>query len=173
MTKAKENEILLALKEHSMNGGDCFSCPYQKEPFCHHKLCKDTLELLKAQESETSNEPKPDDDVGCWYDITHKYTLEQVVSALKEQEPRVMALEDLQRVQENEAPVWFESRGTWHGMEGFWIFVYEITPEMNVMRYNAAHMCEYGWLGLGAYNKTWRVWTSRPTDAQREARSWD
>ena len=84
-----------------------------------------------------------------------------------------MTLEYLQRVQENEAPVWFESHGTWHGRKGFWIFVYEITPEKKGMRYNAAHMCECGWLGLGAYNKTWRCWTSRPTDEQMEATPWN
>jgi hypothetical protein len=48
---------------------------------------EDALALLKAQEPETMDAPKPDSDIGCWYDITHNYTLEQVVSALKEQEP--------------------------------------------------------------------------------------
>ena len=50
MTKAKQNEIAAGLAEHARTGGDCYGCPYQNEPFCHHKLCKDALELLKAQE---------------------------------------------------------------------------------------------------------------------------
>lgn len=100
-------------------------------------------------------------------------TINDAIDILKVQEPHVMTLEDLQRTQENEAPVWLESRGTWHGRKGFWIFVYEITPKKKVMRYNAAHMCECGWLGLGAYKKIWRCWTSRPTDEQRKAVAWD
>ena len=47
----------------------------------------DAIALLKAQEPEAMDAPKPDSDIGCWYDITHNYTLEQVVSALKEQKP--------------------------------------------------------------------------------------
>lgn len=50
-------------------------------------IIEDTLALLKAQEPEAMDASKPDSDIGCWYDITHNYTLEQVVSALKEQEP--------------------------------------------------------------------------------------
>ena len=44
------------------------------------------IEALKAQEHEALDMPKPDSDIGCWYDITHNYTLEQVVSALKSRE---------------------------------------------------------------------------------------
>ena len=50
MTKAKQNEIAVGLSEHSRTGGDCYGCPYKNEVFCHHKLCEDALELLKAQE---------------------------------------------------------------------------------------------------------------------------
>ena len=45
------------------------------------------IALLKAQEQEAVDAPKPDSDIGCWYDITHNYALEQVVNALKAQEP--------------------------------------------------------------------------------------
>ena len=50
MTKAKQNEIAVGLSEHSRTGGDCYGCPYKNVAFCHHKLCEDALELLKAQE---------------------------------------------------------------------------------------------------------------------------
>ena len=54
------------------------------------------IALLKAQEAEaetvaeaeTAEPPMLDSDIGCcWYDITHKFTLEQVVSALIAQKP--------------------------------------------------------------------------------------
>ena len=65
----------------------------EQEPDCRKEMFRDWSEitldaitLLKAQEAETVDAPKPDSDIGCWYDITHNYTLEQVVSALKAQE---------------------------------------------------------------------------------------
>lgn len=61
----------------------------KQEPFraCHIQEALDmAIEALKAQEPETSDAPKSDSDIGCWYDITHNYTLEQVVSALKAHE---------------------------------------------------------------------------------------
>lgn len=68
-------------------------CPYRGQgdetEYCDEKLIKDAYRLLKAQEPEAVNAQKPDSDIGCWYDITHNYTLEQVVSALKAQEPVV------------------------------------------------------------------------------------
>ena len=48
--------------------------------------CREVIDYLKAQENEALDMPKPDSDIGCWYDITHNYTLEQVVSALKSRE---------------------------------------------------------------------------------------
>lgn len=107
-----------------------------------------------------------------WTGINDYYRpfVSDALDLLKAQEPRVMTLEDLQRAQDDEVPIWFESRGTWHGRKGFWIFVYDIIK--NGMRYNAGHMCSYGVLGLSAINKTWRCWTSRPTDTQREATPW-
>lgn len=76
----------------SQDDNPCNGCPYDvnyqnNNSTCTLDLKKDTLALLKAQEPETMDAPKPDSDIGCWYDITHNYTLEQVVSALKEQEP--------------------------------------------------------------------------------------
>lgn len=68
----------------------CEDCPYNDMgDTCERMrpLYEDAIALLKAQEPETMDAPKPDSDIGCWYDITHNYTLEQVVSALKEQEP--------------------------------------------------------------------------------------
>ena len=74
--------------------GDCKNCPYDRKITfeggiceCCHELMMDALELVKGQEPEALDAQKQDSDVGCWYDITHNYTLEQVVSALKAQEP--------------------------------------------------------------------------------------
>ena len=61
-------------------------CPYLGDPRACFGLDEDTLALLKAQRPEAMDVPKPDNDIGCWYDITHNYTLEQVVNALKSRE---------------------------------------------------------------------------------------
>lgn len=60
-------------------------------PWADTETLEDAIALLKTQEPEAMDAPKPDSDIECWYDITHNYTLEQVISALKAQEPRVMA----------------------------------------------------------------------------------
>lgn len=69
----------------------------EQEPDCRKELFRnwseitlDTITLLKAQEAEAVDAPKPDSNIGCWYNITHNYTLEQVVSALKAQEPMLV-----------------------------------------------------------------------------------
>ncbi len=86
---------------------------------------------------------------------------------------RVMTLEEVQDAHDEEVPVWLESCGTWHGRKGFWIFVYWVNIEKETMFYNATHMCTYGCLGIRSYNKIWRCWTAKPTDAQREATPWE
>ena len=64
---AKLNEMIAGLTEHAKADGDCYGCTYRKELFCHHKLCKDVLDYIKAQEPR-----KP-----------HYTTLEYLVNGVK------------------------------------------------------------------------------------------
>ena len=167
-------EVIKGLECCAIDGG-CGACPYDSLKDCPgshptpETLMKDALALLKAQEPEALDMPKPDSEIGCWYDITHNYTLEQVVSALKAQEPRVMTLGDLRDIgsvwELNTPPyLWMEINPSYRWTRGFWVAWREIYDMIDGLHptYDADN-----------YGKIWRCRTSRPTDEQREATPWE
>lgn len=84
-------KVIKGLECCMIEPGSCpEECPYRGQgdetEYCDEKIIKDVYTLLKAQKAESVDASKPDSDIGCWYDITHNYTLEQVVSALKARE---------------------------------------------------------------------------------------
>lgn len=99
------------------------------------------------------------------------------LNLLEEQEPKVLTAEELKQF--DERPCWFESHGTYMGQKGFWIIPYMFTCYKTMyyvyplMQINDRGDCHFSELGLSAYNKAWRCWSSRPTDEQREAVKWD
>ena len=102
----------------------------------------------------------------------------EALELLKEQEPKVLTREELKQF--DERPCWFESHGTYMGQKGFWIIPYMFTCYETMyyvyplLQINDRGGCRhYSELGLGAYNKTWRCWSARPTDKQREEEPWD
>ena len=102
---------------------------------------------------------------------------ETILELLKEQEPKVITREELKQF--DEYPCWFESHGTYMGKKGFWIIPYAFTCYETMyyvyplMQINNRGDCHFSELGLSAYNKAWRCWSSRPTDEQRKAVKWD
>ena len=94
----------------------------------------------------------------CW--ISLLYNAHEL---LKAQEPRVMTLEDV----EEGKPYWLEMRGAIseyvicnlndHGDSAFLDFATQFGNKT---------------LESDGYGKTWRCWTSRPTDKQMEAVKW-
>lgn len=90
---------------------------------------------------------------------------------LDEQTPRVLVPADLQRTSDDEAPVWLESRDTYQGREGFWIFPRGISSG-GVLTYMAPHMEDFGYLSIRDYGKEWCCFSGRPTDEQREVIPW-
>jgi len=85
---------------------------------------------------------------------------------LMEQEPRVMTLEEVREIKP--FILWVEDMDT-----GTPVFpVAYIDGEYRDRAYDWA-VC-FDWLKVTAdYGKRWRCWTSRPTDAQREAVKWE
>jgi len=116
----------------------------------------DALALPKTQEHEALDMPKPDSDIGCWYNITHNYTLEQVVNALKAQEPRVMTLEEYK--------TWIDTPFT----ERNPVFHEERTKRGTVTSWVNTTVCS-----LREYGKNDRCWTSRPDEKTREETPWN
>ena len=74
------------------------------------------------------------------------------LALLKAQEPQVLTLEEYkalaEKPKEERDPVWEE----WTGLKSTWAIP------------NQAY---------GGYGTSWRCWTSRPTDAQRQAVKWE
>lgn len=87
-----------------------------------------------------------------------------VLALLKAQEPRVLTLEEA-RALEQDTVVWYEHTGV-H------------PPRPRIVHYadNEGIVFTDGGVWLFTkddYGKTWRCWTSRPTDEQREAVKWE
>ena len=94
----------------------------------------------------------------------------EVIALLKAQEPRVMTLEEVNRLEQNEV-VWLEDNG-----------IKEVIPAITVEhshRYAQQSVClmivenPRLWVETFDYNGRWRCWTSEPTKEQREAAKWN
>ena len=97
-------------------------------------------------------------------------TIEDAIALLKAQEPRVLELEDVNRLEQNEV-VWLEDKG-----------IEEIIPAIVVSHghlYAQQSVClmivenPRLWVATFDYRERWRCWTSRPDDATREAMPWN
>ena len=122
------------------------------------------IETIKEQKSETSDAPKPDSDIGCWYDITHNYTLEQVVSALNVLEPRVMTLEEALH-----APfAWTETRDGYMSIRRIRDIHNEPT-NMIVEGFSITMVI----VPKAKYGRFVRCWTSCPTKEKMEETPWN
>lgn len=94
--------------------------------------------------------------------------IEDIRALLKAQEARVMALEEAQGADY----CWYESR---------WADICILCDATIYPSHNGKPKTELQTMGTevrglqydDAYGKDWRCWTSRPTDAQREAVKWE
>ena len=96
--------------------------------------------------------------------------LRDALTQLKAQEPRVMTLEEVKQHNNQDGCVWFE-QPTYNAVAAFVRkedFVIEV-----ISPYILGEPINHGeWLNNN-YNITWRCWTSRPTDEQREKEPWN
>lgn len=103
-------------------------------------------------------------DCDWWYKTLQ--TLKDALALLKAQEPRVMTLEEVNALDwdycylEQERLPGKEYRG----MLGKYIMTCVTWPSITAAKISQ---------GMDNYGKTWRCWTARPTDAQREAVKWE
>ena len=94
--------------------------------------------------------------------------LEKVIKGL---EPRVMTRAELELAKL--APVWLDTHR--NKIYNGWALCYDIQTGMGITGTRAGITDPSGrvhWLKLDDYGRTWRCWTSRPTDKQREAEPW-
>jgi hypothetical protein len=104
---------------------------------------------------------------GAMTDVPCESTLmRDALALLKAQEPRVMTLEEVNALDwdycylEQERLPGKEYRG----MLGKYIMTCVTWPSITAAKISQ---------GKDNYGRTWRCWTSRPTDAQREATQWE
>lgn len=88
---------------------------------------------------------------------------------LKAQEPRVLTLEEVKKLRSlYDGAVWLETCAD---------ILFPVLPEMSLQGstfYVAIPFVGYhSWGDNKYYGKTWRCWSSRPTDEQREAVPWE
>ena len=122
----------------------------------------------------------PDACRDCAYDAGHPYNecvemmLKDALSLLKAQESRVITLADLWHMEHK--PVFLQRKNSRLYMvepaivlKTEWCYIPSLGDSYILMRENKIHD-KYWACG---YNVTWRCWTSRPTDEQREAVKWE
>ena len=96
--------------------------------------------------------------------------LEDSLALLKAQEPRVMTLEEVKQHNNQDGCVWFEQL-TYNAVAAF---VRKEDLEIEVISpYILGNPINHGYWTNGNYGKTWRCWTTRPTDEQREKVKWE
>lgn len=88
---------------------------------------------------------------------------------LKAQEPRVMTLDEALGAEVNVDQCWLEVRSIKQIYLADAVVCPEHTERADIQRWGASD-CQ---LALDLYGVYWRMWTSRPTDAQREAIPWN
>jgi len=97
--------------------------------------------------------------------------LDFAIEAVKMQEPRVMTLSGVRNLKES-TPVWLEDVDKKDVIGALFMQDYSGTKCVDfVIVRNWKH--ERVTAGYMDYGIRWRVWTSRPTDEQREATPWN
>lgn len=125
---------------------------------------EEAINVLRGQES------------AYWDTLTeaeHK-AFDLAVDALTAKQPRVLTLEEVAAAQKT--PVWRETKRAHKDLYNGWMLAYDIQRGQGITGTRQG-MTEpngrIGWYKLDDYGKTWRCWTSKPTDEQREAVKWD
>lgn len=133
----------------------------------------DVDKVIKGLECCTRDIRSQDDNPcnGCPYDVNYQNndstcTLDlkkDALALLKAQEPRLLGLDEIKML----GLMWHESHN------GFVQPVICQNYEYGVDR-SVEFIMVHGTIcnSINTFGKLWRVWTSKPTDAQREAKPW-
>lgn len=98
--------------------------------------------------------------------------LQDAITLLKAQKPRVMTWQEIIDTATQMPFIWLESKEKNDRVFQSILFKTWLWDSMATI----ITVMTQGWLFEGhqvGYGKTWRCWTSRPTDAQREAVKWE
>ena len=96
------------------------------------------------------------------------------IALLKAQEPQVLTVEAVRRL--TRIPVWLDVKSTHKYIYRGWVLAYMVQKGMGITGERLGMADPSGrmhWCKLDDYGRTWRVWDSCPTEAQREATPWE
>lgn len=104
-----------------------------------------------------------------WLDCVEVALLRDALALLKAQEPRVMTLEEAKHLTYG-SPYIIETNLPKEEPR----LMYALFSHLGLQgNFTFAFTDARGYLFDSDYGKRWRCWTSRPTDAQREAEPWE
>lgn len=96
------------------------------------------------------------------------------LALLKAQKPRVMTLEEIRSALK--MPLWKETKRAHKDLYTGWVLAYDIQKGLGITGTRLGMSEPSGrvvWYSLDDYGKTWRCWTSCPSEEQRESVKWD
>lgn len=164
---------------------DCRNCPYADEKFgtCQvpdTTLIDDTIELLKADQHELIHQRDTIAQLQAALDLANsklikmgyeayncddgRGVLENIIKVV--QEPRVLTLNE---VETGEHSMYLEVRDE-VGLNPFPVLL--CVNGLSLIRLTNADGARFGF-EKATYNKTWRCWSSKPTDEQRKVVKWN
>jgi len=99
-------------------------------------------------------------------------TIDRAVKLLKEQEPRVMTLEEVEDALDS--VVWVD-RPLFDNLSTEYALIDSYSRKLQIveLRYPFCDKDYRERSDYATYGKTWRCWSYRPTDEQREAVKWE
>lgn len=103
----------------------------------------------------------------CLRDVVN--WIDDALVLLKEQEPRVLTLEELRSLDGTDHFVWLEDNGEYDLYDCY----AEVTTYQNNVELNTFGREVEFEPDNEEYGKTWRCWSARPSDTQRRAVMWD
>jgi hypothetical protein len=122
---------------------------------------KDAIEILE--------EVKTIDDSMFAYSQAYNDALDMAIEVLKAQEPRVETWEEAQANVQEGPFIIFEVRNSTGSEVDFGV----LAGDFYEMSEGSVLTVADFWMMKDDYGKRFRLWTSRPTDAQREKVKWD
>ena len=100
--------------------------------------------------------------------------IEDMRNFLEAQEPRVMTLDEIGNALK--MPLWKETKRAHKDLYTGWVLAYDIQKGLGITGTRLGMSEPSGrvvWYGLDDYGKTWRCWTSAPSDEVRRATPWN
>ena len=95
--------------------------------------------------------------------------IDMAIEAVKEQEPRVMTLEEVTQHDNQNGCVWFE-QPTYNAVAAFVMRDDDYTEIISP--YILGEPINHCYMSNSLYGKTWRCWTSRPDEKRRAETPW-